>query len=90
MTLDERFGAEDPRRYELHVVPDSENPEEARAELIRGALAEEPGGEWANVALARTLLLLGDKLGAAQAARRALEVRSSHDALEALRSAEGH
>ncbi len=68
----------------LGIGHDSENPDEAKRELLTRALAEEPGGHWANLALAGILLEAGDKPGAAAAARRALAVRANKDAAEIL------
>jgi hypothetical protein len=72
----------------LGIVHDSENPDEAKKELLTRALAEEPGGHWANLALAEILFQAGDKPGAAAAARRALAVRPNKDAAEILKAAE--
>jgi len=77
--------------YRSRLVVSDENTREAKEELLRGALREEPGGYWANVALAQVLYRDGDRQGAAQAARRALEAtfpRSKIQAFELLQAAE--
>ncbi len=84
-------GVADPRAaygWRSRIVIDSEHAREAKAELVQGALREDPAGHWANVALAQILFLEGDRPGAAKAARRALEVRKNVEAQEILRSSE--
>jgi hypothetical protein len=58
---------------EIHI--DSEDPAAARKEILAGVLAEEPGGYWGNLALARAEQALGAKARALEAVKRALLVK---------------
>lgn len=78
-----------PRRWRLAVAFDANDPGAAKRELASRALMEEPGGHWANVALAQVLFREGDHASAAKAARRALDVKWNAEAAEILRAVEG-
>jgi hypothetical protein len=84
---DPEFPLESPRHWRL-VLKHSSNLAEAARELTDRALMEEPGGYWANLALAQVLLEQGKKEDAQRAARRALLVRASAEARAVVEAAE--